>query len=448
MSTILLPLLCVVWHGIVPSEAQGTYEVPIVNVPTNPFEALYQYPMEGNGFKANDTHVFWPADRKLYSKFYINVAHEGEKLFGISQQIFLETPGESALVGATMGANDHLAFVKVEGPWNDGTSENIEDSNGYSPMDQMDLEDRLMIQRRKLQMYLQWSQIANVTGLFRTSATNPAQIPALLQMPYSSEPEKKLLAEMDEFSADLSQTDYRQFDKSALMCFHINPAGAEVTTEEDETTGWWLPLKQNLLSWRSMAFQKPISALRFTMGLLSLKIDESGNLNAMLQSPQYWKTDVDVVDYKNMELQVAPPNAITHHIPDIRPQPPALPMEPLATMIREGLKALPDDYNLPWMPRDDLCTEEDSKFKQISKACYPFNPSMECAAAFINFYPCLNFYLRPSKIHNHGMDSFNEFVPVVHLMSEMPPSYWKQMAIDKPWEEEFEQAVDDLGLGN
>ena len=71
------------------SEAKGTYEVPIVNVPTNPFEALYQYPMEGNGFKANDTHVFWPANQKLYSKFYINVAHEGEKLFGISQQIFL-----------------------------------------------------------------------------------------------------------------------------------------------------------------------------------------------------------------------------------------------------------------------------------------------------------------------------------------------------------------------
>ena len=70
------------------SEAQGTYDVPIVNVPTNPLEALYQYPMEGNGFKANDTHVFWPANQKLFSKFYINVAHEGEKLFGVSQQIF------------------------------------------------------------------------------------------------------------------------------------------------------------------------------------------------------------------------------------------------------------------------------------------------------------------------------------------------------------------------
>ena len=345
-----------------------------------------------------------------------------------------------------MGANDHLAFVKVEGPWNDGTSENIEDSNGYSDIDAMDMEDRLENQRKKLQLSLLWLKLANIKRLMRTSTTNPAQIPALLQMPYNSEPEKKLLAEMDEFSASLSQTDYRQFDKSALMCFHINPAGAEVTMEDDGTNGWWLPLKHNLLAWRSMAFQQPISALRYTMGLLSLKIDESGNLNAMLQAPQFWKTEIDVVDYKNMELQIAPPNAITHNISDIRPDPPARPMELLAKMIRKGLKALPNDYNLPWMPRDELCSEEDSRFEQISGACYPFNPSKECVEAFINFYPCLNFYLRPSKIHNHGMDSFTEIIPVIHVLSEIPPSHWKKMATDKPWEEEFEQAVDNLGL--
>ena len=60
-----------------------------MNVPTNPFDALWQYPMEGNGFKANATHVFWPANRKLFSKFYMNLPHEGEKMFGISEQIFI-----------------------------------------------------------------------------------------------------------------------------------------------------------------------------------------------------------------------------------------------------------------------------------------------------------------------------------------------------------------------
>ena len=67
----------------------GTYKVPIVPAPINPFESLYQYPMEGNGFKANGTHVFWPANRKIFSKFYVNMANEGEKMFGISEQMFV-----------------------------------------------------------------------------------------------------------------------------------------------------------------------------------------------------------------------------------------------------------------------------------------------------------------------------------------------------------------------
>ena len=70
------------------SQARETYNVPIVPVTNNPFEALYQYPLEGNGFKENGTHVFWPNDRKIFSKFYINMKYENETLFGISEQNF------------------------------------------------------------------------------------------------------------------------------------------------------------------------------------------------------------------------------------------------------------------------------------------------------------------------------------------------------------------------
>ena len=70
------------------SQARETYNVPIVPVTNNPFEALYQYPMEGNGFKENGTHVFWPNHRKIFSKFYINMKYENETLFGISEQNF------------------------------------------------------------------------------------------------------------------------------------------------------------------------------------------------------------------------------------------------------------------------------------------------------------------------------------------------------------------------
>ena len=83
------------------SDAQGTYKVPIVSVPTNPFDALFQYPMEKNGFKANDTHVFWPAYQKIFSKFYMNLPHEDEKMFGISEQIFMGLlgPNEQYQIG-------------------------------------------------------------------------------------------------------------------------------------------------------------------------------------------------------------------------------------------------------------------------------------------------------------------------------------------------------------
>ena len=72
------------------SEAQGTYQVPLVPVEKDPFESIYQYPMEGNGFKKNEdgTQVFWPANRKIYSKFYLNLAYDKEILFGISEQKF------------------------------------------------------------------------------------------------------------------------------------------------------------------------------------------------------------------------------------------------------------------------------------------------------------------------------------------------------------------------
>ena len=362
-----------------------------------------------------------------------------------------------------MGTNDHLAFVKVVGPWNNVTSDKMEDHRGRrgrrchggmeawsSVMDQMPLEYRLQILKQKIDLYFKWRHVANITALFAEQAMNPAQIMAQMQYaPYDKESEcleKKLLAEMNAFSSGLSHTDYQQFDKTALMCLHINPGGIEVTKEEDGTTGWWLPLEQNFIAWRSMGYQQPISAFRTTGGLMSMTIDESGNLNAVFKGTQLWRTDLDGLDFTNNLVYISPPN----ELPDLRPKPPALPMEPIATAIRGAIKSLPNDYNLPWVPRSQLCSEEDfkSRFEQLTVACgYPFNPTEDCQAAFANYFPCFNFLLRPSKKHDHGMDTFVEFSVILHIMSESPPSYWKAMAIDEPWDEEFAHAMDILGLG-
>ena len=353
-----------------------------------------------------------------------------------------------------MGANDHLAFVKVAGPWNDKTSDSDEDSMGNCPMPMElpeDLESRLQIQNMKIGLLSKWSQVANLSGLIKTTASNPAQFLALSQMPYNPEYEKKLLTEMDEFSEGLTHDDYLQFDKTALTCFHLNPAGSEVVMEEDDTSGWWLPLKQNLISWGAMNWQKPIGTLRSRSGIMSLTIDESGNLNAVVQGKQLWKAEVDGIDYKNMGLFIAPPNALTHNIPDVRPQPPALPMEPFASIIRQQYNCLPIDRDLPWMSREELCPIQhfNSTLQALQEECgYPFKATEGCVAAFSNFWPCFNFYLRPSQKHNHGMDSINEYIPIMHALDDFPMEWTMRIvAQDIPWDVEFAHAMDILGLG-
>ena len=146
-----------------------------------------------------------------------------------------------------------------------------------------------------------------------------------------------------------------------------------------------------------------------------------------------------------MRVDTSPPNEIQ----DLRPRPPALPIEPLATDIQKAFNSLPNDYNLPWLPRDQLCSQNDLqyRFEELRKACgYPFNPTIDCQVAFAIFYPCFNFLLRPSEKHDHGMDTMIEFTIIVHVLSESEPWIWKELAIDEPWDDEFAQAVDILGL--
>ena len=241
--------------------------------------------MEGNGFKENGTHVFWPYNRTIYSRFYINMAQEGEKLFGISEQNFggkltlnikcettiwpFSDTGPTAPAGARISTNDHLAFVKVVGPWNDEMSVRMEESNGYSDMDQypdldrsMTMTQRLDILKNKIDLYFKWYHLANISTILQEQTSNPAQLALLSTAPYDSDSEClkwKLFAEMGAFSAGLSSKSYKRYDKSALMCLHMNPMGIESSTEGDGTTGWWLPLNHNFIAWRAMAYQQPMS---------------------------------------------------------------------------------------------------------------------------------------------------------------------------------------------
>ena len=328
----------------------------------------------------------------------------------------------------------------------------MEESNRYPDMDKntdldRSLTDRIDILKGKIDLYFKWYHVANISAIIYEQTVNPAQLAPLSAASYDSDSEClkwKLLAEMSAFSAGLSSKSYKRYDKSALMCLHINPGGIESSTEGNGTTGWWLPLNHNFIAWRAMGYQQPISALMKTTGLTSMTID-SGNLNVVFKGTQMWRSDVEGLNFKNMQLDIAPPNAL----PDLRPQPPALPMEPAATILQAQFSTLPNDYDFPWLPRKQLCSKKafQTRFAQLTTACgFPLNPTEDCRAAFATFYPCFNYLLRPSKRHDHGIDTMIEFTILLHVMSESPPTFWRALAIDKPWDAEFAQAIDILGL--
>ena len=357
-----------------------------------------------------------------------------------------------------MGTNDHLAFVKVEGPWNDEMSVRVEESNGFKDKDQNSdldrslgsLNDRIDLLKQKIDLYFKWYHVANISAILQQTA-NPAQLAILANATYDSDSEClkwRLLGEMNGFSAGLSRREYRKYDKSALMCLHMNPGGVELSTEGDDKRGWWLPLNQNFIAWRAMGYQQPLSKFLLTTGLTSMTID-FGNLNVVFKGTQMWRSDVEGLEFNNMKLDIAPPNTL----PDMRPEPPAQAEQAVAAILQAQFNALPNDYDLPWQPQNKICHPKKHlkpRFEQLKNACgFPLNPTDNCRAAFATFYPCFNLLLRPSKsngIYDHGMDTMIEFTIILHVMSEAPPSFWEALAIDKPWDSEFKQAVKILGL--
>ena len=327
--------------------------------------------------------------------------------------------------------------------------DNMPPVDNLPPMDQMPMEFRLQNLKTKIGFLLQWYNLANITAL-RGQISNPAQWAELRKLEYNTQSallEKKLLAEMALFSSGLSHTDYQQqLDKEAVACLHINPAGSGMTTENDGRKGWWLPLEQNLFAWRALAYQTPFFKFMSTQGVLSMTV-ESGNLNVAYLGFQRWRTEFNGPDFTNMRLEMFPPTGI----PDIRPQAPALPKEPYASAIRGVLKGLPKDDNLPWMDREQLCPKDflDASFEQLKEVCgYPVKQTQECAAVLVNFFPCFNYFLRPSAKHNHGMDTILDVITVLHVMGESEPWFWKKMAEYQPmgWDGDYTQALNLLGL--
>ena len=209
----------------------------------------------------------------------------------------------------------------------------------------------------KILLYTKWLKVSNIGPPLFNHSLNPEQFKYLKEMQYGDETElleTKLLAEMDEFSSGLSKDQYSNFSKGALACFHIKPDVPE-TTKQGDLTGWWIPLKKNIPSWRSILYQIPLPKFTVVGGLVSLNLHD-GNLNVMFQGTQFFKANIDSngLDVINPRLDISPPN----NIPDSRAPAPIKPSDSVfsqADRIRNAYSLLPDDHKLPWISRDQLC---------------------------------------------------------------------------------------------
>ena len=432
------------------------YNIPLTKVQENPLEAIYQYPIKGNKLKLNRTHFFLPTFQKLYSKFYIHMPSENQKLYGFSQQLFDKQAIQLLFkdINATLLANDHIAIVKAEGNWkNHGASSSTAKRRGGDGTESEEIPfgtaESTQLTARFYSL-LQWLKPLGISKLAHQFHLKN-QVPLLKEMSFSKEYNNladKLRDEMKTYSSDIGNNQYHDFAKSGLMCLHLNLDGFPFTMEGG-TLGVWLPLSHNLVFWRSMFMFEPLQKLMTVVGVVSVHVNQD-NLEMVYKGTQLFRTDAEGIDYKNLELYVGPPNDIQ----DTRPSPPPKPNSVAANKARKQIGLIGSNIRTPWAPREKLCPADqfDQKFERLKNECpqyftepKPFNMT-QCYDAFSRTYPCFNYFLRSSEKFSHGIDGLSEFSVVAHAFRESSWEFMKALAIDEPWDDEMEIALEKLGL--
>ena len=136
----------------------------------------------------------------------------------------------------------------------------------------------------------------------------------------------------------------------------------------------------------------------------------------------------------------------------------------LAKKLHDTINKLPSSKCLPWADPKKLCPDSQlfpttqpngevvRGFDTFEEACTNAHQSptkfFQCRNAFANFYPCFSKYLRSSKKCSVGIDGVIDVGVIMHLMSEAPWDSLLMIASDEPWDEEFEKALNLLGLMN
>jgi len=433
------------------STPKERYEILLNNVSGSPFESIYEYQIDGNKLRVNETHVFWPKHQKLYSKFYMNFPYEGQKIFGFSQQYFFLQPETAqnlviAEANAKMSANDHLAIVKAEGNW-----KNHDASISNTDIGDINGEENPLTWVESMQLYFGvihrtlWLKYFSGFVELLEQIYLKEQIPLLKDLAHTPESQTfgdKLREEMKTYSSDIDNEHYHDFSKSTMGCLHINTDGIPIS-KEGETEGWWLPLNQNLVAWRAVTFFEPLRKFALVLGVVALHVN-NGNLELVFNGTQVSDMDIEGIDITNIRLSVGPPN----NIKDTRPTPPEKPTSLIDNAYRYFINAQPPNKLTPWAPREKLCPKQlfDKKIQQLETACTE-SGGLRCLDALAKAYPCFSYFLRSSKKFSHGIDGMLEIIVLQHLMGEASWDVLKTFAGDDlPWDEEMEEALEKINL--
>jgi len=433
------------------SDLYGQYEIPMEYVEESPFESFSEYPMMENGMKVNDagTHVFWPKEQQLYSKNYMHLRFDNQKILSVSQQFFAEQRKNVLFPKwyTSMAGNDHLAFTKTEGDWPIQPVRDYDiqdDLHSDTELDLSPLEYATLSAKSQLRLFetLMWMGAMQLPNIFQNQTVLRAQFPLLKKLEFTDETQAtqdRLEREMEEFSDGVSLENFHKADKSAFMCYHMT---TDDPVMEGDVEGWWTPLKTPILSWRAFALQSPNEKFLIFIGPSYITVD-GDKLKVVYDGRQAFRSDIDGIDFSNVKLYIAPP-----HVPDDRPAPPMKPSWFMRHTLGAALLNSAPHKKLGWVKRDILCSKEffDKTFNEYTTSCERKLESVACYTNFIKFYPCFNYYLRASQKFSHGIDGLAEVIAVKHFSGELPWSTVRELVEQKPWDDEMDQAIKLLDL--
>ena len=434
-------------------------QAPINEATQSPYLSLYHYPIEGNNLIYNETHVFWPTRARLYSRFYTKITYDNQEYYGLSQQVWGENRAQAVYpdIFSSLGNNDHMYFVKAKGGIVDKNHEyiTVHGFGNEKPAEIPFFDEELSQFKEKARLmfpfFLQQQKEVLDSGFYYLAD----HIPFMKNMANSVDPKETLREVKDtmgSFGANITLRHLYGLEKTSTGCLHMNIEGLQII-EENGRQGAWVPLDKNLLAFRAMYLMDPLVKLVIPSGILSFHIEgqkQDRSVATVFKGVQMFTSEEseDGLQLGKSRLDIFNDG---RPVNDSRTSAPLNPPAFLTELIKNQSNILPINKCLPWASREKMCpwAEFESIFQKFKLNCGDLinlpeeskSKQEACRDAFVNFFPCFNYFIRPSKKCSRGMDGIGDMRTIFHTFTEVPWDILKRFAWEKPLDDDFEAAL-------